>query len=385
MIRKQLPQGFRDEFGALAQKKEQVSRYLLTGFHKRGYTKISTPLMEYKDVFDGYVLDSQQGVYEFVDTATGNLVLRPDLTLPIARFLSTTKVKMPKKFYYLGDVLALNQEHRGNANQVTQAGVELVGYSSIKAEIECMLIISRVNRELLGGRLYLELSDARFAESIAEALGLTADEKNALFNALFYKNLPVYDTLIQQYEGNALYPFLECWPRLFGSVEEIQGELARIILPMTAQRIVDNVFNLAQTVESISGQQVRIDFSSEAPQDYYTGITFRGYVDGVASYIVSGGRYDQLLANFQEQPECAVGMAFDIDVLTAVADIDEPQYDKALVYFEQEQWQAARELLESNDEYSVAMADSLEDARKLAKKEGVQLMIVSAEGVKVDA
>jgi ATP phosphoribosyltransferase regulatory subunit len=81
---------------------------------------------------------------------------------------------MPKKFYYLGDVLALNQEHRGNANQVTQAGVELVGYSSIKAEIECMLIISRVNRELLGGRLYLELSDARFAESIAEALGLTS-------------------------------------------------------------------------------------------------------------------------------------------------------------------------------------------------------------------
>lgn len=248
-----------------------------------------------------------------------------------------------------------------------------------------MLIISRVNRELLGGRLYLELSDARFAESIAEALGLTADEKKALFNALFYKNLPVYDTLIQQYEGNALYPFLECWPRLFGSVEEIQGELARIILPMTAQRIVDNVFNLAQTVESISGQQVRIDFSSKAPQDYYTGITFRGYVDGVASYIVSGGRYDQLLANFQEQPECAVGMAFDIDVLTAVADIDESQYDKALVYFEQEQWQAARELLESNDEYSVAMADSLEDARKLAKQEGVQLMIVSAEGVKVDA
>ena len=66
MKQKQLPQGFRDEFGPAAQKKEQVSRFLLTSFYQRGYTKITTPFMEYKDVFDSYMLKSQQGVYEFV-------------------------------------------------------------------------------------------------------------------------------------------------------------------------------------------------------------------------------------------------------------------------------------------------------------------------------
>ena len=383
MKQKQLPQGFRDEFGPAAQKKEQVSRFLLTSFYQRGYTKITTPFMEYKDVFDSYMLKSQQGVYEFVDTATGNLVLRPDLTLPIARFLSTTQVTLPKRFYYYGDVLALNQEHRGNANQVTQAGVELVGYESIKDEVECMLIISHINKELLGNQLYLELSDARFPEAIAEALALDSEEKQVLFDALFNKNFSVYEEVIKVYEGNALYPFLLCWPRLFGSIEEVQNELKNIILPVTAQRIVEHVVELATIVAPI--QPVRLDFSSQAPQDYYTGITFRGYVDASASYIVSGGRYDQLLSNFQEQPESAVGMAFDVDALTDIATVEVQTPEKVLVYYDQDQWAKAMMLLEENPGYSVALADTVEKAMKLAKEEEAQLIVVTAEGVKAHA
>ena len=58
--------------------------------------------------------------------------------------------------------------------------------------------------------------------------------------------------------------------------------------------------------------------STEPLQSYYTGLTFRGYVDGVSQYIVSGGRYDGLLSSFDGTPMPAVGMAFNIDVLTDV-------------------------------------------------------------------
>ena len=83
------------------------------------------------------------------------------------------------------------------------------------------------------------------------------------------------------------------WPRLFGTVQDIKDELNQIILPAAAQRILDNLVDMANQVEQ-TGQQVRIDVSTEPPQSYYTGITFRGYVDGVSQYIVSGGRYDGL-------------------------------------------------------------------------------------------
>ena len=194
----------------------------------------------------------------------------------------------------------MNQAHRGWANQVTQAGIELVGYASEKAELECLLIINQVNRLWLNNQLYVELSDARFAETVVDALGLTAAERTELFEALFNKNLPVYERLIEAYTENTLYSLLKIWPRLFGSIEEVQQELDAIILPMSAQRLVNGVMQMAQAVQKLSSQKVRIDFSSPAPQPYYTGLTFRGYIDGVASYIVSGGRYDKLLANFQK-------------------------------------------------------------------------------------
>ncbi|MDE8715178.1 ATP phosphoribosyltransferase regulatory subunit, partial [Veillonella atypica] len=99
----------------------------------------------------------------------------------------------------------------------------------------------------------------------------------------------------------ALYPFLKIWPRLFGTVNEIKNELSQVILPAGAQRILDSLMDLAGQIEA-TGQQVRIDVSTEPILSYYTGLTFRGFVDGVSQYIVSGGRYDGLLSGFDGTP-----------------------------------------------------------------------------------
>lgn len=385
MNRKQLPQGFRDEFGVFAEQKEIVAQKVLAFFKERGFERINTPLMEYKSLFNNYVMDEHQGVYEFVDTAKGNLVLRPDLTQPIARFLSTTPLSLPKKFYYYGDVIALNQEHKGAANQVTQAGIELVGYSSIKAELECLWLIADVNGQLLDNAMHIELSDVRFADTICDTLGLGDQERQELLQALFDKNLPVYETIIEQYESNALYPLLVAWPRLFGSVEEVQGELQGLILPMTAQRLVDDLVALAEAVEVMEGQHARLDLSSRPPQAYYTGVTFAGYVDTKSSYIVSGGRYDQLLANFQDQPEAAVGMAFDVDVLASVARDFTQAKDMAYIYYDQADWGLAAKALAQEPNKSVLLVDTLDQARQIARTEGKDLYIIDWKGVYKDA
>ncbi len=44
MVQKQLPTGFRDDIGAVAERKDDVSQYLLSLCRNRQYTKISTPL-----------------------------------------------------------------------------------------------------------------------------------------------------------------------------------------------------------------------------------------------------------------------------------------------------------------------------------------------------
>ena len=317
MVQKQLPTGFRDDIGAVAERKDDVSQYLLSLCRNRQYTKISTPLVEYKDVFNGYTLGRGQHMYEFFGSSDASVVIRPDLTMPIGRFLATTNIELPRKFYYLGDVLMKNKQHRGDINQVTQGGIEMVGYEGIDAELECFAIIKEVNESQLNTTLLLEIGDARFSRAITDALGLTDGERVDLLDALFTKYLPRYNELISEFKNNALYPFLTIWPRLFGTVNDIKNELSQVILPAGAQRILDSLMDLASQIEA-TGQQVRIDVSTEPLQSYYTGLTFRGYVDGVSQYIVSGGRYDGLLSGFDGTPMPSVGMAFNIDVLTDV-------------------------------------------------------------------
>lgn len=317
MVQKQLPTGFRDDIGAVAERKDDVSQYLLSLCRNRQYTKISTPLVEYKDVFNGYTLGRGQHMYEFFGSSDASVVIRPDLTMPIGRFLATTNIELPRKFYYLGDVLMKNKQHRGDINQVTQGGIEMVGYEGIDAELECFAIIKEVNESQLNNTLLLEIGDARFSRAITDALGLTDGERTDLLDALFTKYLPRYNELISEFKNNALYPFLMIWPRLFGTVNDIKNELSQVILPAGAQRILDSLMDLAGQIEA-TGQQVRIDVSTEPLQSYYTGLTFRGYVDGVSQYIVSGGRYDGLLSGFDGTPMPSVGMAFNIDVLTDV-------------------------------------------------------------------
>ena len=317
MVQQQLPTGFRDDIGIVAERKDDVSQYVLGLCRNRQYTKISTPLVEYKDVFNGYAMGRGQHMYEFMDSSEVSVVIRPDLTMPIGRFLATTNIELPRTFYYLGDVFMKNKKHRGDVNQVTQGGIEMVGYEGLEAEQECFKIIKEVNEAQLGNSLLLEIGDARFSRAITDALGLSDDEKAELLEALFTKYLPRYNELISDFKNSALYPFLNVWPRLFGTVQDIKDELNQIILPAAAQRILDNLVDMANQVEA-TGQQVRIDVSTEPLQSYYTGLTFRGYVDGVSQYIVSGGRYDGLLSSFDGTPMPAVGMAFNIDVLTDV-------------------------------------------------------------------
>ena len=91
MVQQQLPTGFRDDIGIVAERKDDVSQYVLGLCRNRQYTKISTPLVEYKDVFNGYAMGRGQHMYEFMDNSDESVVIRPDLTNAYRSFLGDYK------------------------------------------------------------------------------------------------------------------------------------------------------------------------------------------------------------------------------------------------------------------------------------------------------
>lgn len=191
-----LPAGLRDNFGPQATQKESVRHYLTGLFQRHRYTLIETSLLEYRDVFGPYELQAES-LYRILEADGQDLVLRPDLTLPIARFLVTTNVSLPTSFAYVGEQFRRNRQLTGLYNQSTQAGIELVGFQSRRAELECLTVISELNRDLFNGRLLVELGQARLADLVLADLPASERQKEAIANRSFIAVMADQDEMFE--------------------------------------------------------------------------------------------------------------------------------------------------------------------------------------------
>lgn len=370
-----LPAGLRDQFGTEAESKDRISAWLLKNLRSRGYRRIITPIVERRDLFAEFNMQSEQ--YRVIDPAGDELVLRPDLTLPVARFLATTNVRLPQKLYYLGERFQAAPELSGAQNEQTQAGIELIGYRSLKAEMESVILMHRLSHHLLDDQLTIELGHARLVDTILDTLSLDEKMQQQLTQALYHKNFPAYERLLKTVDAPQTMPFLKKWPWLFGTLNEVEAMLAEVAVPGPARELLDQLKAVADFAGQLTDQQVIVDLSSAVPQKYYTGIVLKGYVEKTTgAYLISGGRYNRLLANFQSEPEPAVGLGINIDALAESATIKPTKKRPVFVYASLENLAKAAALIEKHGNYSLALADSLAQAKEQAKIAGAKLIIL---------
>ena len=65
-------------------------------------------------------------------------------------------------------------------------------------------------------------------------------------------------------------------------------------------------------LSTLLGENLRLDFSIVNDMNYYSGIIFRGYLPGLASGVLAGGRYDNLLKKMGRKGG-AIGFAVYLD------------------------------------------------------------------------
>lgn len=374
-----LPSGTRDEFGPRAAVKEKITTQLVDIFKQRGFAKLTTPTLEYADVFKPLNVTNYRP-YQLLNEQGDALVLRPDLTLPVARMMSTTGIDLPAKWYYSGDVFRVKKELSGKYNQLTQTGIELVGYGSLKGEWECLTIALAGCKTTGITKMTLELSDARFVDAVLAAMPVPEPAKLALKQALFAKDLTTYNQISKLMTETKFGDFLIEWPWLFGDFEQVMTVVARLPKIAALTPVIENLNSTRAFIKSIApDQQVVLDLSIPSPQSYYTGMAFRGYTQNAADYLFSGGRYDDLLTSFQQVKEPAVGLAFDVDALADRVPTESPQ-PQTLIYFENDQWQAAERTLRETPNSTLCLADSREEALRMAVSTNQKLLDLTKAG-----
>jgi hypothetical protein len=147
-----LPGGVQDYLPDECYNKRKVEDKIRKFFFLSGYDEVETPVLEYFDVFAGVKTSiDQESMFKLVDPEGRILVLRPDITMPIARMVGT-KLKdctLPLRLSYLGNVYRYGEIQICKQREVAQAGLELLGVDSPEADAE--VIAMAIQMFLVGG------------------------------------------------------------------------------------------------------------------------------------------------------------------------------------------------------------------------------------------
>lgn len=384
------PEGTKDYLFEEAVLRKRVENKLSDVFLYRGYHEVVTPSIEFLDVFQGSATGVPiERMYKLVDAKGRLLVMRPDSTMPIARLCSTRlkKESLPLRLYYNQPVFSTNPSLKGRSDERMQTGIELIGSSSQRADIEVLVTAVKALQALKIRNFRIEVGHIGIFSSLVEALGVSVSQREAIRQLIEDKNYPALNDLLDGLENEEVASVIKMLPRLFGG-EAVFRKARTCIRDHQTLLILDYLETLYHALGTLGlAEKITVDLGIVNRTDYYTGIVFKGYVEGYGEEVLSGGRYDSLLQEFGEDL-AAIGFAVDVDAaVNALLHGGERVVSQtAVLVFAKEGYQvAALEYVEKlatvrmTSEY--ALCDTLEEALAYAAEKGIDRVDVISDEI----
>jgi len=313
--KKQLPAGVEDLLPQECYLRRNIETALRALFTQSGYDEVSTPVYEYYDVFaSGAGSYLQEKMIKFFDSKGAILALRPDLTIPIARMAVSSLIEKSKtqRLFYLENAYRNESPAVGRSSESYQAGIELIGSAGTGADAE---VIAIAVESLLAAGLTgftIDIGQVSFFKGMIDAYDFDDSDIDSIRHYIDTKNEYELTALLDKLEADdILKKNLTALMRLFGGAEVF--EKARKLT--CSEQCIKAVDNLAEVYDLLSrfglSDYISIDFGMLHDISYYTGIIFRGYTDKMGFEIITGGRYDHLMADFGKEAP-ATGFALDV-------------------------------------------------------------------------
>lgn len=308
-------EGFQDHLYPESHEKRQLVNEFRELFDSFGYEEMESPILEYYDMFEDAFIN-KENTFKFFDGKGRIIVLRPDLTMPMAR-IATTKLKdvpRPLKLSYSGNLYRFIEAY-GKSKEIYEAGVELVGLTGVTADAEVLsLAIEALKRSGLES-FQIEIGHADIFHAIVLDSDLTEDQTRKIQEFIDKKDLMAVEKLLQDenvYVKN--HKLLVQLGTLYGDIDVLQ-KARKLSVDCTCDEAISHIEKVVQLlIERGYGQYISIDLGLVHQLNYYTGIIFKGITYGVGYPVVNGGRYDHLLKKYgQDDP--SVGFAININEL----------------------------------------------------------------------
>ena len=292
--------------------KKDMERQIENYFEFKGFSLIEPDVFQNYDDFllSNFNFDSSKTVKVF----GGNskiYVLRPDITLNIlGKIFSSWEANNPLKIYYNSKIY--NNSLNGNIAQNYQVGVEFLGEESLKADKEIFEIVIYL-LENLKTPYVLELASSLYLDSYIKDLNLDLKDEKIIRNHIRNKNK---HELLNILKKLGIEGILEVILDMEGNMEDVIKTARTYYTNKDMEIALDYLDSLVGFFKERNLLNIiNLDLSMIPDLDYYDGIVFKGYCQGVAKKIISGGRYDKLTERFGKRVP-AVGFMMDMDMAT---------------------------------------------------------------------
>ncbi|MGA9225811.1 MAG: ATP phosphoribosyltransferase regulatory subunit, partial [Mesobacillus sp.] len=293
-----------------------------------GFQFIETPTLEYYETVGNASAILDQQLFKLLDQQGHTLVLRPDMTAPIARVAASKLFNdhVPLRLAYSANVFRAQQREGGRPAEFEQIGVECIGDDSISADGEMIaLAISSLKKSGLE-QFQLSVGHVGFVNELFVQILGTEDRARELTKFLYEKNYVGYREHVKSLplssiDTQRLLAFLE----LRGGPEVI-GKAAELIENGKGRVALDELKLLWDVIEDFGeSDRIKFDLTIVSHMSYYTGILFEVYAGMVGFPIGNGGRYDRLLEKFGKSTG-ATGFALRLDrLLESLGDLGKPE------------------------------------------------------------
>ena len=281
---------------------------LLRGIYESyGYRRYSMGRFEPYDVYwqNRNFLKSEQ-VLTFSNFDGKLMALRPDVTVSIAKNIAADTVSA--KLYYIENVFRQRQGSR-EYSEISQIGLENIGNDDVYSDGETLLLALKSLEQLTEDYL-LCLSDMGIISAVMDWCGLQDQQADDMLELLRQKNADglraaAADAGLDEDQTS----LLEALARVSGPPEAVLETLNQLPQPDDMKQSLGRLSELNRLISAAGyGNRLRLDFSVLCDLDYYNGLVFRGFIRQLPSAVLSGGRYDKLMARF-DKPQPAIGFA----------------------------------------------------------------------------
>ncbi|MCI7018753.1 MAG: ATP phosphoribosyltransferase regulatory subunit [Clostridiales bacterium] len=284
---------------------EEQAVFALRGLYQRyGYAPYK---MSQFEEYDLYVRNKDFLISDKIITFSGEggklMALKPDVTLSIVKN-APEEPGVVQKVYYSENVY---RDYR----EIMQAGLECVGDLTQYDIAEAVLLAAK-SLDLLGGRYVLDISHMGLLAAVLERCGFDEVKQKQAMACLRQKNTHDLKALCGENEEG--WQTLQAISACRGGMDALEALLPYLTGEPEQAAVAELKALLEMLKERGYVEGVRLDFSVSNDLGYYSGVVFRGYLEGIPESILSGGQYDKLPRKMGRKSR-AIGFAVYADLL----------------------------------------------------------------------